>query len=665
MIRANPWILTTNRRPGRLVAARRLAWMFVCGMAVCRCVGVADTSWHVAMGQPVPPSAISHQQAVNPLTDVTAQVPDWVADAVFYQILPERFRNGDPTNDPTRASLENPAAVPTTWEPTRWTAGWYDRAVWEREMGSDFYRDGVLDRRYGGDLQGILDSLDYLAELGINAVYLNPVFYARSLHKYDGNCFHHIDPYFGPDPEGDLRLMAEDTEDPATWKWTAADRLFVKLLAAAHARGIHVILDGVFNHTGRDFFAFRSIREQQSASPYLGWYDVESFDDPQTTEDELRYQCWWGIKSLPEFADTPDGHDLQSGPKQYIFAATSRWMDPDGDADPADGVDGWRLDVAREIPDQFWIDWNGLVRKINPQAYTVAEYWEDAAGQVQRCKFSATMNYFGFAFLAKGFLVDAAMGPSEFAASLQQRGANYPPDVRLALLNLVDSHDTARMASMIVNARTDYLVPERFDYDVGERDSPRSNPSYSIAKPNDDQRAIQRLTALFQFAYTGVPMIYYGTESGMWGADDPDNRKPMIWEQLDYDDESVDSTGREVAPISVRFNRELHDYYRRLTALRHEHPALRRGEFQVLATQNQDQVLVFKRQYEKDVLIVALNRSPDVVNIRLDTKLHDLPSRWRIAMASTNGSAELKREAQLFVIHMESRSGVVLVATAE
>ena len=188
-------------------------------------------------------------------------VPDWAADAVFYQVFPERFRNGDPRNDPTRQSLEFPDVAPAAWRISSWTGDWYERVDWEQQLGPRFYDDGVFHRRYGGDLQGVLDKLDYLQSLGVNALYFNPVFHARSLHKYDGSSFHHVDPHFGPDPGGDLALIATETADPATWKWTAADRLFLQVIQAAHQRQIRLIIDGVFNHTGRDFFAFADLRE--------------------------------------------------------------------------------------------------------------------------------------------------------------------------------------------------------------------------------------------------------------------------------------------------------------------------------------------------------------------------------------------------------------------
>ncbi len=567
-------------------------------------------------------------------------VPDWVADAVFYQIFPERFRNGDRNNDPNRDSLEFPEVVPTTWTVSPWTGDWYARADWETQMGDSFYEDGVFHRRYGGDLQGVLDKLDYLKELGINTIYFNPVFYARSLHKYDGNSFHHVDPHFGPDPKGDLKLMAKESSDPTTWVWTAADKLFLKLIAEAHRRGIRIVIDGVFNHTGRDFFAFADLRQKQQQSDYRDWYMVEAFDDPATEENEFRYKGWWGVDTLPEFADNRDGNDLHSGPKAYIFAATRRWMDPNGDGSPGDGIDGWRLDVANEVPIGFWQEWNQLVRELNPEAYTVSEIWQDAGAFLRAGGFSATMNYHGFAFLVKGWLVDGTLEPTKFAAEFQSRQAQYPQPIRLAMQNLIDSHDTDRLASMIVNAPRPYQRPERFDYDVGERVSPRYDPKYDVQKPNAKHRRIQRLVALFQLTCVGAPMIYYGTEAGMWGADDPDDRMPMVWPDLTYDDATQDPLRRERRRDQVSFNESLFHFYRDLIQLRRRSAALRRGQFRIVATDDSTRTLAFVRKLEAEWALVALNRSDQPQVLRLssaDLALPGLPKLRTVLSSESDG----------------------------
>ncbi len=532
-------------------------------------------------------------------------VPDWVADAVFYQIFPERFANGDPANDPTRESLED--VVPDTWAVSPWTGDWYARAPWEEKLGANFFEHGVFHRRYGGDIQGIIDRLGYLEDLGINAIYLNPVFHARSLHKYDGSSFHHVDPHFGPDPAGDLAAMQTETSDPKTWRWTAADRLFLELLKQAHERGIRIVIDGVFNHTGRDFFAFRDLREKQRESPYTSWYTVQAWDDPATPANEFRYKSWWGIDTLPEFADAADGKDLHPGPKQYILAATRRWMDPDGDGDPGDGIDGWRLDVAREVPVAFWRDWHAAVLALNPAAYTVAEEWEEASHFLVDGSFDATMNYFGFAFPVKGFLVDGSLSATAATRQLSDRLEDHPPEVRYGLLNLVDSHDTDRLPSMIVNAgRRQYEQPDRFDYDISV--SPRGRPDYDVRKPTDAERRIQRMVALMQMTYVGAPMIYYGTEAGMWGADDPCDRMPMVWPGMTFADQQAHPLGRPRSADAVAFDQSLFGFYRAAVRLRLQSNSLRRGTIDFLPADDAAKFLAFRRTAGDEVLLVAFNR---------------------------------------------------------
>ncbi len=606
----------------------------------------------VGCGQSDPPAPTSEAPASN--------VPTWAADAVFYQLFPERFRNGDTSNDPTWASLETPVEgrVPDTWAVSPWTGDWYARATWETTRGDDFYEDGVFDRRYGGDLQGVIDKLDYLADLGINTIYFNPVFYARSLHKYDGNTFHHVDPHFGPDPEGDFALMATETSDPATWHMTAADQLFFDMVGEAHARGIRIVIDGVWNHTGRDFFAFENLRELQAESPYAEWYIVETYDDPATEENEFTYEGWWGFDTLPVFADTEDGNDLHPGPKKYIFDATARWMDPNGDGDPSDGIDGWRLDVANEVPVPFWTDWNAHVRSVNPEAYTITEIWEEAGDFIREGGFSATMNYHGFAYPVKGFLVDGTLSPSAFAEDLNTRREHYPEPVQQALQNLVDSHDTDRIASMIVNAgRFEYEAPDRFDYDWGGRVSPRGGLDYDVRAPNDAERDLQKLVALMQMTYVGAPMIYYGTEAGMWGADDPDDRKPMVWDDLTYDAECADPLGRERACDAVAFDADLYSFYQEVIALRNDNPALRRGEFEVLLADDERDILAFARSMEDAQHIVVFNRSDETHSVRVDK-----PSAGAYSLTFTTADepTRVEDDESGLMLELPARAGVVI-----
>jgi cyclomaltodextrinase len=563
-----------------------------------------------------------------PDAEPLANVPAWAADAIFYQIFPERFRNGDRSNDPTHESLEAADLVPKSWEVSPWTGDWYARAAWEREAGESFYENGVFNRRYGGDLQGVLDRLDYLQDLGVNTLYFNPVFYGRSLHKYDAASMHHIEPYFGPDPAGDLELIAAETSDPKSWHWTAADKLFLKLIAEVHARGMRVIIDGVFNHTGRDFFAFADLRSRQADSPYVDWYIVQHFDDPATPASEFRYKGWWGVDTLPEFADAPGGGDLHPGPREYVHNITRRWMDPDGDGDPRDGIDGWRLDVANEVPIKFWREWHDLVRQLNPQAYTVAEIWDDARQFLTDGGFSATMNYHALAFPAKGFLIDGRLSAHDFGRELALRRQAYPAAMQFALQNLVDSHDTDRVASMIVNRPTDqpYLQPQRFDYDVSPRNSPRHDKAYKVRKPTDDERRIQRLVVLLQMTYIGAPMVYYGDEAGMWGGDDPCDRWPMVWEDLVYEPQAADPLGRPRMVDAVAFDRELFTFYQAAIRLRREHAVLRHGNWAPVISDDGRQVFAFRRTLGDSTAFVVLNRGELDYTMTLPDDVGDGPA---------------------------------------
>jgi cyclomaltodextrinase len=551
--------------------------------------------------------SIAQEKVVN--QSQFSAAPEWAKTAVWYQIFPERFRNGDPSNDPKPKDLIGswPHEVAAGWQISKWTGDWYQLQPWERNGTKGFYFYAQT-RRYGGDLQGVLDKLDYLKDLGITAIYFTPLFKSPSLHKYDATMYHHIDNNFGPDPVGDEQLWStENPADPSTWKWSAADKLFIRLVGEAHRRGIKIIIDGVFNHVGMTFWAFEDVKKNQQQSPYKDWFVIKRWDDPATPQNEFDYQGWNGVRELPELREDDNG--IVHGPREHIHAIVKRWMDPNGDGNPEDGVDGWRLDVAEKVNTNFWREFRAWARAINPQAYLVGEvWWEDwqkekmfnAAPWLQGDMFDAVMNY-RWAREAMRFFAGkkTRISASEFVRRLQRLLHDYPEDHDYVLLNLYDSHDTDRLASHIVNGDALY------DKHVG----PNDNPSYDVRKPTERERATQKLMALFQMTYVGAPMIYYGTEAGMWGAGDPDCRKPMLWPDYKFHDEKSHPFNKERPSDPNRFDQGLLQWYSKLIKLRNSYPALRTGMFDPILVLDDKDVLVFQRGGAEGTIVVALNNS--------------------------------------------------------
>ncbi len=385
------------------------------------------------------------------------QVPQWAKGAVWYQIFPERFRNASSANDPIAERVVGNRFE--DWQVHPWASNWYKLQSWEQTRGDKFY-DLIWDRRYGGDLVGVIEKLDYLKELGIDVIYFNPVFEGPSLHKYDASTYHHIENNFGNDREGDWKVMQKEKDDPSTWTFTSADKVFLDLISKAHELGIKVVIDGVFNHCGTEFWAFQDIVKNQQKSAYKDWFDVVSWDNPATPDtNEFDYKGWWGYKGLPEFKEDENG--LVEPVKQYVFNITRRWMDPNSDGDPSDGIDGWRLDVANEVHEKFWQAWYQLVKSLNPQAITVAELWDEASERIKSKQFDTTMNY-PFAYAVVDFFIDDStrISVSKFDETLAHLRKIYPAETNHILMNLLDSHDTDRLASMIRNPDRSYYTRE-------------------------------------------------------------------------------------------------------------------------------------------------------------------------------------------------------------
>jgi cyclomaltodextrinase len=547
-------------------------------------------------------------------------VPEWAKRVVWYQIFPERFRNGDTSNDPTLADIEGafPHDVTSPWQIHPWTSDWYELQPYEKENGRDIWFN-IQRRRYGGDIEGILEKLDYLRDLGVGAIYLNPVFESPSHHKYDGATYHHIDPNFGPDPLGDRKLTDKEIpDDPSTWVWTSADRLMLRLIGELHARNIRVIFDGVFNHMGLNSWAFRDVVEHQQHSKFKDWFSVTSWDDTEKGTT-FEYDGWFGVRELPEIREDETG--IVKGPREYIYAATRRWMDPDGDGDPVDGIDGWRLDVAFCVAHPFWKEWRRLVKSINPEAYLTAEVVDSIdvlKPYLQGDEFDAMMNY-NFAFACAEYFIEekSRISTTDFDRKLRELREAFSPGVAFVMQNLFNSHDTNRLASHIVNRR---LGNYRNWGEYFEK-SKAENPAYDTRKPTAEERRLQKLFLVFQMTYPGAPMVYYGDEAGMWGANDPCCRKPMVWPDLNYDDETFLPDGQKRGkPDGVEFDRDMYDHYRKLIHLRNTQKALQVGDFYAMPESFSDHIYGFWREYEDQIVTVVLNRGLEKQRVHLSVR---------------------------------------------
>jgi cyclomaltodextrinase len=365
---------------------------------------------------------------LDPAQYPTLHVPDWPHDAVFYQVFPERFANGDPAND-------GPGVQPWGSKPT-------------------------FDNRMGGDLAGVRQHLDYLQELGVNALYFNPIFTARSNHGYDTTDYLNVDPRFG-----DNRQLAA-------------------LVAECHARRWHVILDGVFNHTGVDAAPFKSLREEGERSPYRNWYFVKGFPI-EVKDGQQSYVGWFGSPWLPKLnLANPDT-------RRFMLGVGTYWLEQAG-------IDGWRLDAADEVSHDYWVDFRRRVRAVNPNAYIVGEIWGDARSWLQGDQFDSVMNY-RWRGVTLDFFAQDKLSPTGFDSAMARIREDYPDSATDVMFNILDSHDTERIRNLCGG---NWLR--------------------------------QRQATLFQLTYPGTPCIYYGDEIGLEGGRDPDDRRCMIWDRAQW-----------------------------------------------------------------------------------------------------------------------------------
>lgn len=546
-------------------------------------------------------------------------VPEWSRQAIWYQIFVERFRNGDPTNDPTAKDIVGtyPDSVPGTWKVTPWGQQWYKPDDYFEQSPLPDQWNNLQLRRYGGDLQGVIDKLDYVKSLGVTAIYLNPLNDSPSLHKYDPRYWRHIDRNFGPDPQKDIELIkTENPVDPATWKWTTADQLFLQLIEECHKRDLKVILDYSWNHTGKDFWAFNDVKEKGKESAYADWYEIESFDDPATEENEFKYNGWAGVQTMPEIKkdiigthdDVPLKGNIHSQEvKQHIFNISKRWLDPNNDGDPSDGVDGYRLDVAEKVPLGFWREYRKVVKDVNPDAYLLGEIWWKSwpdelmlpTYYLEGDVFDATMNYRWYR-PARHFFADApeSMKPSVFVAELKDKLQGIDTANLQAMMNLVASHDAPRVSTSLYNNG-------KYKYQA----KPWENRDYKIDKPDEHTRVIQKMLLIHQFTFIGSPHIWYGDEVGMWGSDDPGTRKPMVWPDIEYEDETMHPFGEKRKTDKVEQDTALLNFYKKLIQIRKNNPALIYGDITFSLVDDENRTFAYNRTNESDEIVVAFNKS--------------------------------------------------------
>ncbi len=485
--------------------------------------------------------------------------PDWVKDGIIYQIFPERFANGDKTNDPDFSEWYykgiNQPPAPGTLLPKdipyyHLIKDWYDISGLIQSPYHIQDKDNRPDYNsyYGGDITGINQKLDYLTELGITIIYFNPLFQAKSNHKYDAADYMKLDPHFG------------------------TSREFKAFVADCHARDIKVIIDCAFNHTGETFWAFQDASKGNcEKSEYWDWYEWKKCPLPKTgnyTASDY-YECWWGYGEMPNLnydlaLSNPEENSIKdislAHPNQpvvdHIMEVVDFWI---GEMD----LDGFRLDVPNEVPFWFWQKFRERVKSIKPDAWLVGEIWSNAVEWVNNDYFDSVMNYAYFKDPVQRFFNMRQCTAQTFDRDLKPGRLTYPTQATQTMMNLIDSHDTVRF----------------------------------LESADGDISAI-KMAAFFQMTYVGAPHIWYGDEIAMMGKRDPDCRRPFNWKYRD-NSQAVD----------------LLSYYQKLIKIRKENITLSRGSFQTLLTDRL--VYAFEREYKDNKIFVLINNDSNEIVIKL------------------------------------------------
>lgn len=533
------------------------------------------------------------------------ETPDWMKNAVIYQIFPDRYYNGNKKND--LAQTDSRGDVPYEY-----VEDWYTipENPEQQQLNPDSYPENAWsgdgewsNEIYGGDLEGIVERIDYLKALGVNVIYLNPVFHSISSHRYDATDYTKIDPILG----------------------TMGD--FKELVTTAEKNGMHVVLDGVFNHVSDDSvyfdryykfvgkdgkvgaypywaFVYDYLAENEEADQseaevaarkyfeekgvtdftYTEWFAVtKEFlknDKDEFVQDSIGdragknvygYDGWWGYDSMPVVKSTNGSEYQTPGWSKEIIdgegSVTQYWLE--------EGSNGWRLDVANEVSDETWQKFRESVKSLSSDHVIIGEIWDDASEYLLGDMYDSVMNYvFRNAVVAyvKGGSAEASVNDLE---KLRER---YPEEAFYAMMNLVGSHDTTRILSIL-----DGIEDDRKQTDVES-----AFPSYETT--SDLAKVRQNLVAFIQMTYPGAPTIYYGDEIGMVGADDPDDRRGMEW---------------------GKGNQQTVETYAQLAAIRNVYSALRTGEIIPVEAKESDHIMAYVRKDQKNTLYVAANNNTE------------------------------------------------------
>lgn len=526
--------------------------------------------------------------------------PDWAKGAVMYQIFTDRFYNGDKSND-----------VETN---EYYYIGDYSRRVtnWDKYPANMGVREF-----YGGDLQGVMDKLDYLQELGVEVVYFNPLFVSPSNHKYDIQDYDYIDPHYGKIVDDGGEVLPDGvTDNSQATKYKkrttglknleASNELFIKLVEELHRRGMKVILDGVFNHCGsfNKWMDRERIYEGEkdyepgayisADSPYRSYFRFFK-EGPENWPYNGNYDGWWGHDTLPKL-NYEDSVKLEN----YILYIGRKWVSPPYN------VDGWRLDVAadlgrsNEYNHDFWKKFRTAVKDANPSALILAEHYGDPRDWLKGDEWDTVMNYDAFMEPITWFLTGMEKHSDEareellgnidnFIGSMAHHMSNMlTPSLQVAM-NELSNHDHSRFLTRTNHmvGRVEHLGPEAANEYVN--------------------KAVMREAVVMQMTWVGAPTIYYGDEAGVCGFTDPDNRRTYPWGREDY---------------------ELIAFHKEAIRIHKEHPALRTGSLKILG--GEENVLSYARFKGNDRIVIVINNRSERTEVKVPVWEAEIPAKCRM-----------------------------------